>query len=164
MEEALGIRREKSGFNRGNRTLVRYADDFIVACKTEADAKLVVSQLANWLQIRGLSFCSEKTQIVHANQGFYFLCFNVRLYNSGTKQKLLIKPSKSSQVKLRYNLKTICKSLIGKPIAKVLAQINPIIRGWVNYFRIGVSKRIFASMDYYMWFRERSFVLKKNLI
>jgi RNA-directed DNA polymerase len=164
MEEALGIRRDKTGANISSRTLVRYADDFIVACKTEADAKSAVSQLANWLQIRGLSFSSEKTQIVHASQGFDFLGFNVRQYNSGTKRKLLIKPSKSSQVKLRYNLKTIWKSLIGKPIAKVLAQINPIIRGWVNYFRIGVSKRIFASMDYYMWFRERSFVLKKNLI
>jgi RNA-directed DNA polymerase len=132
MEEALGIRRDKTGANISSRTLVRYADDFIVACKTETDAKLVVSQLADWLQIRGLSFCLEKTQIVHVSQGFNLLGFNVRLYNCGAKQKLLTKPSKPSQVKFRQSLKTTWKSLIGKPIAIVLAQINPIIRGWVN--------------------------------
>lgn len=51
-----------------------------VACKTEADANLSLSQLSSWLQKRGLKFSAEKTRIINVEHGFDFLGFNVRLY------------------------------------------------------------------------------------
>jgi hypothetical protein len=53
-----------------------------VACKTEADANLSLSQLSSWLQKRGLKFSAEKTRIINVEHGFDFLGFNVRLYNA----------------------------------------------------------------------------------
>lgn len=153
MEECLSIQRHKNGRIKSPYTLIRYADDFIVACRSKKDAEQAQSKINIWLQSRGLSLSNTKTHITHISKGFEFLGFNIRLYTSTHKNALLIKPSQLSRKKLRYNLKTTWKSLLSKPVKTVISKLNPIIKGWANYFKIGVSSKIFSSLDHYMWIR-----------
>ena len=99
MEKALGVKYNNRGESVGNRQIVRYADDFVVFCKTQEDAVTSAEILELWLQDRGLSFSKEKTRITHLSVGFDFLGFNIRQYEDKTTNtgwKLLIKPSKES--------------------------------------------------------------------
>ncbi len=93
---------------------------------------------------RGLRLSEEKTQIVHLSEGFDFLGFNIRHYpapnTARSGYKLLIKPSKESVLRLKERVRREWMTLKGHNIMAVLKRINPIVRGWANYFRIGVSK------------------------
>lgn len=154
MEAALGITRNSADRVISPSTSIRYADDFIIACRTKVDAEEALIKLKTWLKLRGLSLSPEKTHIVHINEGFDFLGFNIRMYKNRGHNKLLIKPSKLSLIKFRYDLKKIWKNVRGTPVLNVIAKLNPILKGWANYFKIGVSSEIFSSIDYYMWTRQ----------
>jgi RNA-directed DNA polymerase len=153
----LGVRYNNKGEIRGRRALVRYADDLVVFCETKEDAQTACQNLREWLALRGLRLSEAKTRIVHLSEGFDFLGFNVRHYRapktSRSGWKLLIKPSKASVQKLRDRLKQEWRALTGHSITAVLKRLNPILRGWANYFRIGVSKETFGSLDYWMFKR-----------
>ena len=149
MEEALGVLRTKNtGTIKGHRAMVRYADDFVVFCESREDTERAKDELSGWLKKRGLELSEEKTQIVHISEGFDFLGFNVRQYKMpGSKRgcKLHIKPSKTSVQKIRDKLKQEWRSMRGTHAGIVVTRLNPIIRGWANYFRIRVSARTFNN-------------------
>ena len=109
----------------GTPALVRYADDFVVMCYTRDQAEAARSQLTQWLAPRGLSFNQDKTRIVHVDDGFDFLGFNVRRYGD----KLLIKPSKAAVARFRQRLTAEVRSLRGSGALMVIITLNPIIRG-----------------------------------
>ncbi len=157
MEEALGVTYDSWGSLRGKRAIVRYADDFVCFCETREDAEHVQRILVEWLKVRGLTLSEEKTRIVHLTEGFDFLGFNIRQYpapqTSQTGWKLLIKPSKQSVQDVQKKLKELwCKGR-GNNVLTVLAKLNPVIRGWANYFRTGVAKEIFHKLDRWMYHR-----------
>jgi RNA-directed DNA polymerase len=142
---------------------VRYADDFVVMHENKEvieDAKKIISE---WLKERGLELSEEKTRIVHSTEGFDFLGFNVRHYENETtgyrakkfanKQgfKILIKPNKKSIKAHSDKMRQILKQMKAAPQEKVIEKLNPIIKGWTNYFRIGVSSDTFAYLDHLMW-------------
>ena len=157
MEKFLGVKYSIQGQNIGKRLVCRYADDFVVFCETEEDAKKASAQLAEFLKIRGLELAPDKTRIVHIKDGFDFLGFNIRQYavtNTKTGWKLLIKPSRKSMQKIRDKLKEVFLRKKGHNILSLIKELNPIIRGWANYFEIGVSSKAFQSMDNYMFWRE----------
>jgi RNA-directed DNA polymerase len=152
MEEAAGVRYIATGVRAGDikpgsPTLIRYADDLVVLCHSQEQAVQVKVDLAEWLAPRGLAFNEDKTQIVPLSQGFDFLGFNVRRYH----RKLLVKPSKAAVVRLRARLAAEMRALRGSNAMAVIAKLNPIIRGWAAYYRGAVSKRVFASLDHYLW-------------
>jgi RNA-directed DNA polymerase len=157
MEKALNVRYNKKGYITGSRALVRYADDWVVFCESREDAEAARRDLRGWLAQRGLRLSEEKTRIVHLSEGFDFLGFNVRHYpapkTSRSGWKLLIKPSKEAVRKLKERLRREWLALIGQNIVAVLKKLNPILRGWANYFRIGVSAQTFRSIDYWMFGR-----------
>lgn len=156
MEAALGIKRSKRGWNLSQRAVVRYADDFVVLCETKEDAEEAKQTLTLWLAERGLTFSEEKTRIVHLTQGFDFLSFNIRHYEVRDRKsgyKLLIKPSKEAVQKRRDALRKDWRSLRGKNAGAVCHKLNPIIRGWANYNRIAVSRKVFESLDAWMYLR-----------
>lgn len=157
MEDALKIKRaNSSGVVVGTRGVVRYADDFVVFCETKEDAEKSIFELHTWLAERGLALSEEKTKIVHLSEGFDFLGFNVRLYNrpsTPTGYKLLIKPSKKSVQAFKDRLKTEWMSLRGANATAVIHRLNPIIRGWANYYRIGNSVDAFKHLDMFMFLR-----------
>jgi RNA-directed DNA polymerase len=162
MEDALGIKYRRRGGLEGNRAVVRYADDFVVFCETQEDALQVVQTLSEWLKPRGLSLSAEKTRIVHLTEGFDFLGFNIRHYPApGTSRsgfKLLIKPSKKSVTELRKRLRDTWLQLRGQNAQAIIKRLNPVIRGWANYFRTAVSARVFAKADAWMYRRAVRYV------
>ena len=119
----------------------------VVLCHSQEQAGQVKARLAEWLAPRGLAFNEGKTQIVHLSEGFDFLGFNVRRY----RHKLLVKPSKAAVARLRARLAAEMRALRGSNALAVIAKLNPIIKGWAAYYRGAVSKRIFASLDHYLW-------------
>ena len=143
----------------GPRAVVRYADDFVVFCESKEDAEQAKNTLKGWLDNRGLTLSEEKTQIVHLTEGFDFLGFNIRHYKapltSKSGFKLLIKPSKKS---VTDNTKEKCEKIWlrgrGANVPALLTKLNPIIRGWANYFRIGVARETFTKLDNWMYHRE----------
>jgi len=161
MEEAIGVTYDSRGQLRGKRAVVRYADDFVCFCETREDAEQVQKILVEWLSERGLTLSEEKTRIVHLTEGFDFLGFNIRHYpapqTSRTGWKLLIKPSKEAVKDLRKKLKDQWKKAQGSTVQTVLNKLNPIIRGWANYFRTVVTKEIFSTLDHWMYGKEKHY-------
>jgi RNA-directed DNA polymerase len=157
MEEAIAVTYDYRGQLIGKRAVVRYADDFVCFCETREDAEQVQKILVEWLKERGLALSEEKTRLVHLTEGFDFLGFNIRHYpapqTSRTGWKLLIKPSKESVQDVQRKLKDQWDKAQGTNIQAVLAKLNPIIRGWANYFRTAVAKEIFSSLDRWMFYK-----------
>ncbi len=124
---------------------IRYADDFIITGRTkellEGEIKPLVEQ---FLQKRGLELSPTKTVITHVEQGFDFLGQNVRKYPKG---KLLIKPSKKNVKVFLDGIRKIIKAALGMSAAELIDWLNPKIRGWANYHRHVVSKRVFRRVD-----------------
>jgi RNA-directed DNA polymerase len=96
---------------------------------------------------RGLTFNEDKTRVVSLDEGFDFLGFNVR-QQSG---KLLIKPSRAAQRRIRERLRTEMRSLRGTNARAVIKRLNPMIRGWAAYYRGVVSSEVFSALDAYEW-------------
>jgi RNA-directed DNA polymerase len=157
MEEALGIKCDKQGQNRGDRALVRYADDFVVCCTSRAEAEKVVDILKDWLAVRGLRMAEDKTRIVHLTDEFDFLGFTVRHYSNvkcRTGTVLLITPSKDAVLRHREKLRQRWYWLKGKPAAAVVADLAPSIKCWANYYQHQVAKVTFKKLDRWMFIRE----------
>jgi RNA-directed DNA polymerase len=162
MEKAIGVRRDKRGEIVSPRAVVRYADDFVVFCESELDARRVQEiLLPPWLAERGLVLSEDKTRIVHLTQGFDFLGFTVRHYRapvtSKSGHKLLITPSKTKVAEKRRELRDIWLQLRGHAVKLVLLKLNPIIRGWARYYRTVVSSKVFTKMDHWMFQRQRRY-------
>ena len=159
METAVSISYRKKGEGwtvKGKRALVRYADDFVIFAETKEDALNAQQEMSEWLQERGLTLSKEKTKVCHLTDGFDFLGFNVRHYpNAKTKtgHKLLIMPSQESVKKFTGRLKQEWKALAGHNAETVIRRLTPILRGWANYFRHGVSKELFTKIDRAMYCR-----------
>ena len=151
MEDELGV---SYYLDRGNHKLarnsvgvVRYADDFVIVCKTKADAESMYGKLTPYLNKRGLSFAEDKTKISHISEGFEFLGFNLRQYKTNNNMRLFIKPSIASIKKARQAIKDVFKQLRGRPVVDLIKKLNPIIRGIGNYWSSQVAKKIFGKID-----------------
>jgi RNA-directed DNA polymerase len=150
LEEAAGVRYEASDparTKRGCPALVVYADDMVALCHTRQQAEQVKARMAGWLAPRGLSFNEAKTRIVTLEDGFDFLGFTVRRHAG----KLITRPSKAAIKRVKQRLAAEMRALRGGNAAAVLAKINPIARGWANYYRGAASSRTFAALDRYLW-------------
>jgi len=150
LEEAAGVRYEASDparTKRGCPALVIYADDMVALCHTRQQAERVKARMAGWLAPRGLSFNEAKTRIVTLEDGFDFLGFTVRRHSG----KLITRPSKAAVKRVKHRLAAEMRALRGGNAAAVLATINPIVRGWANYYRGAASSRTFAALDHYLW-------------
>lgn len=124
---------------------VRYADDFIVTGNSkELLEQEVKPAIEEFMGKRGLMLSPEKTKITHIKDGFDFLGQNVRKYDG----KLLIKPSKKN---IKTFLEKVRTEVKGNKTAKqenLIKLLNPMIRGWANYHRHVVAKRIFSQVDH----------------
>ncbi len=89
MDEAAGARYDKNCHAKpGTPVVVTYADDFVALCHSREQAEAVREKLSTWLEPRGLSFNQDKTRIVHLEQGFDFLSFNIRRYHTAQHRGL----------------------------------------------------------------------------
>ena len=128
--------------------LIRYADDFVISGSSKELLEQEMKPLVEaFLRERGLQLSPEKTLITHIEDGFDFLGQNVRKYKTGKRHKLLIKPSKKNVTAFLEKVRDIVKANKPLPAGKLIAKLNPVIRGWVNYHRHVVSKKAFSSVD-----------------
>jgi RNA-directed DNA polymerase len=138
-------------YQRGQRVkvnLVRFADDFIITGYTRTFLESVVKPLVErFFRERGLELSAEKTIITHIKDGFDFLGQNIRKYNG----KLLIKPSFKSIQTLKRKIRNIVKVNMQTKAVNLIRLLNPIIRGWVQYHRHVVSKKVFSAIDHFIF-------------
>ena len=128
--------------------LIRYADDFLISSSSkELLEQEVKPAVETFLRERGLTLSPEKTLITHIEDGFDFLGQHVRKYKTGKRHKLLIKPAKKNVAAFLEKVRDLVKANKPLPAGKLIAKLNPIIRGWVNYHRHVVSKKAFSSVD-----------------
>jgi RNA-directed DNA polymerase len=127
--------------------LIRYADDFIItATSPDILTQTLKPIVEQFLAERGLSLSSTKTHITHIDQGFDFLGFTVRKY----KGKFLTTPSTDKVKGFLAKIRTIIKAHKMTPAGQLIQILNPIIRGWVNYYRHSASKRTFNTVDHHI--------------
>jgi RNA-directed DNA polymerase len=127
--------------------VVRYADDFIVTARDKESLENAQVQIQQWLSKRGLELSTEKTLITSMEDGFNFLGFNHRHYNG----KLLIKPAKKKILDFCKRLGREIKAMNGYEQEAVIKKLNPILRGFANYYRGVVSKETFGYIKSRVW-------------
>nr|WP_211210826.1 group II intron reverse transcriptase/maturase [Sporichthya polymorpha] len=135
---------------RGEPTyrLVRYADDFVVLVHGEKHhAKALRDEAAAVLAPMGLRLSEEKTRICHIDQGFDFLGFRIQRQPKRGSGKLCVYtfPSKAALASVKAKVRMVTRQGLNGPLVLLLDRLAPILRGWANYFRHGVSK---ATFDY----------------
>jgi group II intron reverse transcriptase/maturase len=152
---------------RQNGTLVRYADDFVVVCATRRQATEGRRRAEMVLGELGLSLSSQKTRIVEltkGKEGFDFLGFHMRKVESWKwrgKWYLQRWPSARAMNNIRAKIRALTdRRYAGLPIDAAVDRLNPVLRGWGNYFRHGNSARKFAQIDGYV--HERLAILACN--
>lgn len=134
---SINIRRDKVNF-------IRYADDFVVtAASKEILEEKVKPVIVDFLRERGLKLSAEKTVITHIEKGFNFLGQRVRKYG----KKLLITPAVQSVRSVLEKARQRIRSCRGLKAAVLIRRLNPLLRGWANYHRHVVSKRIYGRID-----------------
>ena len=138
--------------------LVRYADDFIITGSSKELLEQDIQPLVEtFLRERGLELSPEKTHITHIREGFDFLGQHVRAY----KGKIVIKPSSKNVKAFLDKIRKVIQANAQATTGHLIAQLNPVIRGWANYHRHIASKRTFTRVDdaiyhaLWRWIRRR---------
>jgi len=148
--------------------VVRYADDFVVLHPDLAIIEEIQQRVSAWLAELGLELKSSKTGITHTlheyqgRVGFDFLGFTVRQFPVGKTHsgksgghgrmstplgfKTLIRPSKEAQRRHLAAIAEIIRSHRTAPQGALVSRLNPLIRGWTNYFATKASQRVFSRM------------------
>lgn len=141
----------RAGFSRRTDkrkpAFIRYADDFIVTMSSREELEALVPTIEKFFVERGLELNTEKTKIVHVKDGFNFLGFTVRCFNS----KCIIQPQKEKVQELLSKVRQWLKSHKMAPTPGVIKYLNPILRGWANYYKYMNSKSIFKYVDAEVW-------------
>jgi RNA-directed DNA polymerase len=150
-------RAKRRRHGQGNWKIIRYADDFVFMVHGERrHAEALREEVAAVLASMGLRLAPEKTAVVHLDEGFTFLGFDIRrLRKRGTQEYYVYtKPSRKAiqAIKDKVRAKT-CRSTLHMGLDELIASLNRSLAGWANYFRHGVSKAVFSDVDSHAWNR-----------
>jgi RNA-directed DNA polymerase len=134
--------------------MVRYADDFVILCRTQTEAEAALSEIRVWVEASGLKLHPEKTHIVNSNEkSFAFLGYSFR----GRFRF----PRAKSHAKVVARLRELTPRKSGESLESIIASINRSLRGWFNYFR-HCFWNIFEPYDAMVRRRLRRLLLKRN--
>jgi len=122
--DALDHRLAGHGF-----AMTRYGDDFVIPCRTEADAQRALALVSSWVAEAGLTLHPAKTRIVNASEsgGFDFLGYH---FERGMRW-----PSKRSLQKLKGRIRGLTRRLNGHSLPQIISGLNGCMRGWFGYFK-----------------------------
>ncbi|MBE9223670.1 group II intron reverse transcriptase/maturase [Cyanobacterium stanieri LEGE 03274] len=155
--------------NEKSLSLIRYADDFIILHKEEEVILKCKQIIEKWLGKLDLVLKPSKTRISHTlnkyegKKGFDFLGFNIRQYAVGKTHtgqstngqplgfKTIIKPSKDKVRKHIEKIGNVIRKHKSTPQIALIKELNPIIRGWANYYRSVCSKETYSKCDFIMY-------------
>lgn len=135
--------------------MVRYADDFVLLCKSEQAARAAMEVVQEWTDKRGLSLHPEKTHIVDATQkgGFDFLGYH---FERGYRW-----PRKKSLGRFKDAIRSKTKRANGYSMEAIILNINPTLEGWFEYFKHS-HRTTFQPLDGWIRMRLRSILRKRN--
>jgi RNA-directed DNA polymerase len=148
--------------------LVRYADDLVIVCWQDWQARRAQQALARELAALGLRLSTSKTQIVAlevGGEGFDFLGFHFRRVSSRTSGRPYIAcwPSQKAMAAARQRIRQLTPlGRIGLPAIMVVQDLNRFLRGWGAYFRYGNSTQQFHALDRYAFWRLARFMTRKH--
>lgn len=145
--------------------LVRYADDFVLLVKgTREQAEALKEEIALVLATElKLSLSPAKTLVTHIDEGFDFLGFRIQQKTRNGKRVVYTFPSRKAFESIKRRVKALTRrSTTSLSLVRLLYQLNPILRGWTSYFRFAASKRTFAYLDHYTWWRVARWLRKKH--
>ena len=147
--------------------LIRYADDFVVMVNgTRADAEALWTEVAAVLAPMGLRLSEEKMRVCHIDEGFDFLGWHIqrRSWRGRTGKKAVYTyPSKKALASVMTKVRSLTARAKHRTLADLLRAINPVLRGWCNYFRHGVSSRTFSYLDHFSWWRIFGWLRKRHV-
>ena len=159
---------------RGVGTVVRYADDGVVLCRSAEQANAALAAVEEILSGLGLALHPGKTKVVdlrEGREGFDFLgCyFRARMSGRLWEQKRIVRyylhrwPSQTAMKRLREKIHDRTdRRYAGTDIRVVIDGLNPILRGWGNYFPTGNAAEKFTQLDGYVVWRLRRLMIKKR--
>ena len=152
---------------RGEATyrLVRYADDFVVLVHgSKAHTEALRDQVTAVLAPMGLSLSEEKSRICHVEDGFDFLGFRIQRQpkRGSGKPTVYTWPTKKALASVKATVRTVTRQGLHQPLAVLLYRLAPILRGWTNYFRYGVSKATFDYLRRFTWRRVLLWLRRKH--
>jgi RNA-directed DNA polymerase len=159
---------------RGAGELVRYADDGVVLCRSAAQAQAALDAVEEILGSLGLRLHPDKTRVVdlrEGREGLDFLGCHFRARMSGRlwEQRRIIRyylhrwPSQRAMKRFREKVRARTgRNRVGRDIRDVIADLNPLLRGWGNYFRTGNAADKFRQADEYVLFRLHRLMIKKR--
>jgi RNA-directed DNA polymerase len=164
----------------GKPALVRYADDLVVFHLTQAGVRKAWQVLEHWLRDIGLELKPSKTRVAHTltplqgRTGFDFLGVTVRQYAIGRTHsakssqgtplgfKTLIKPSKEAIKRHVATLNQVVRFYQNASQETLIAHLNPIVKGWANYYQTVVAKEVFAQCDHLLYQRLRRWAHRRH--
>ncbi len=171
----------KKRINKEALSLIRYADDFVILHENIAVVQRCREIISEWLNDIGLELKPSKTTLAHTlnnheqqEPGFNFLGFNIRQFKVGKFSsgkdghgkllgfKTIITPSKQKQ-KVHYDqIASVIEAHKAAPQAALISRLNPIIRGWANYYATVVSKVAYADMDNLTYLKLRAWAKRRH--
>ncbi len=166
MERARKVTRRKGYYNLD---FIRSADDMVILVhghpSEERLLKTVQRRLKEELEKLQVEMNREKTKTVDLKQGgcFSFLGFDIRLNRNREGRNYVSKtPRMKKRKEIGGRVKATLKANWDKPMNEVIQTVNAVVRGWVNYFRIGNSSRTFDKVRYDIEKKVRKFVMKRQ--
>jgi len=135
--------------------MTRYADDFVVQCRTAEEARRALELIQEWVPQAGLTLHPEKTRIVDTHQpgGFDFLGYH---FENGMRW-----PRKGSLQKFKETIRAKTKRNNGRSLGTIIAEVNRTARGWYAYFKHSHGT-VFTSLDGWVRMRLRSIPRKRR--
>lgn len=136
--------------------MVRYADDFVVLCKSHGEAAAALAEIERWVAENGLRVHPDKTQVGDCGQpgeGFDFLGYRFEAGRRWVRKKSLARLKDSIRVKTRRTR--------GDSLARIIADLNPVLRGWFGYFK-HAHPRTFQAIDGFTRRRLRALLRKQE--
>jgi RNA-directed DNA polymerase len=145
--DPLDHRMEEQGY-----AMVRYADDFVILCRSREDAERALQAVQTWVAEAGLTLHPTKTRLVHAEQGFDFLGYHFR----GVKHW----PRKKSLDKLKDTIREKTPRTVGRALPFIISDVNRTLDGWFGYFQHSL-KTTFGRLDSWIRMRLRSILRRR---
>jgi group II intron reverse transcriptase/maturase len=138
--------------------LTRFADDWVITCKSAAEARAALVAATRILEQLGVRLNPQKTRIIHVQQGFDFLGY--RIVRTGGKSKLprsmiqrwnrkglIAYPTRKSIRRFRDRVRMLTRRSAPRKTAQLIKELNPTLRGWAEYYKRAHVRTLFHKLD-----------------
>jgi group II intron reverse transcriptase/maturase len=144
--------------------LTRYADDWVITCKSVAEARAAVAAALRILKQLGVVLHPQKTRIVHVQQGFEFLGYKIKrgkalrlpaskIRSQARSGALYAYPREKSICRFKDQVRRRTKRRVPLRTRELIAELNPVLRGWGEYYKRAHVRNLFHQLD--GWVRRR---------